>query len=61
MIHKNINTNKSKIKGFSSIEYLVITSLLVTVLFVGDPNLASLLVDAFKKFYSSLTYIISLP
>lgn len=47
--------------GFATIEYLVISTLLMMVLFLGPESLAMKVVDALKKYYSALTYIISLP
>lgn len=49
------------INGFATIEYLIISFMLVSVLFIGDPSLASQVVTGLKRYYSSLTFIISLP
>jgi hypothetical protein len=47
--------------GFATIEYLVVSTLVMMVLFLGEKSLAMQVVDAMKKYYSALTYIISLP
>jgi hypothetical protein len=52
---------KHSIKGFATIEYLVISFMLISVLFMGDPSLASQVVNGLKRYYSALTFIISLP
>jgi hypothetical protein len=52
---------KKRIHGFAMIEYLVISFMLVSVLFVGDPSLASQVVNGLKSYYKALTFIISLP
>lgn len=52
----------NKNKGFATIEYLVISFMLITILFMGEPtSLASQVVNGFKRYYSALTFIISLP
>jgi hypothetical protein len=60
------NLNKKRLRffysfGFASIEYLIVSSFVMMLLFLGEPSLAIQLVDAMKKYYSALTYIISLP
>ena len=48
--------------GFATIEYLVISFMLISILFMGNPtSLASQLVTALKSYYKALTFIISLP
>jgi hypothetical protein len=52
----------NKNKGFATIEYLVISFMLITILFMGEPtSLASQVVNGLKRYYSALTFIISLP
>ena len=52
---------KKIVLGFATIEYLIVSSFMMMVLFLGEPSLAMQVVDAMKKYYSALTYIISLP
>lgn len=55
---------KKYINGFATIEYLVISFMLISVLFIesgGNPSLASQVVNGLKRYYSALTFIISLP
>jgi hypothetical protein len=47
--------------GFATIEYLVVSTIVLMVLFLGPKSLAMQVVDGMKKYYSALTYIISLP
>ena len=47
-------------RGFAMMEYCIVCSLLVMVLF-ANPNTPQQLVDAVKAFYRSLTFFISLP
>lgn len=51
----------SNSKGFATIEYLVISFMLISILFMGDPSLASQVVTGLKSYYKALTFIISLP
>jgi hypothetical protein len=53
---------KNNNKGFATIEYLVISFMLITILFMGEPtSLASQVVTGLKSYYKALTFIISLP
>lgn len=53
---------KNFYKGFATIEYLVISFMLISILFMGNPDsLASQVVTGLKRYYKALTFIISLP
>jgi competence protein ComGC len=58
---KNKYYNFKKNKGFAAIEYLVISFMLISILFMGDPSLASQVVTGLKRYYKALSFIISLP
>lgn len=55
-----IGLGHRRFRGFATLEYCLVCLLVVMVLFVS-PATPEALVDAFKAFFRSLTFYISLP
>jgi hypothetical protein len=56
-----VNTAKRRQRAHAALEYLIATTVLTTVLFVGSPSLASTLVQAVRIAYARYLFSLGLP